>query len=259
MDRWDEGDGYEGFMGRWSRLAATAAVRRIAAPAGLRWLDVGCGTGALTAAILELADPADVVGVDPSSVFVEAARARLGGQADIRVAGGESLPFDDAFFEVVVSGLVLNFIPDPHAAVREWKRVTRPGGTISAYVWDYSEGMGFLRHFWDAAVALDPAARDLDEGVRFRICEPDRLREVFEQAGLRAVESGDIVVTTPFSSFEDYWIPFLHGQGPAPGYVAALVETDRDGLRQRLDADLPRSSDGTIDLIARAWTVTATR
>lgn len=255
MDRWDWSSDYEGFMGRWSRLVAAQFVRAIDGRRGLRWLDVGCGTGALLHTIRDLASPMQLAGVDPSPEFADAARARLRGQADVRVAGGEDLPFVDDAFDLVVSGLVLNFIPDPLAAVREWKRVARPGGVVSAYVWDYSDGMEFLRYFWDAVVELDPAAAGFDEGVRFPTCQPDRLQDLFDDAGLSAVESGSVWINTVFRDFDDYWAPFLSGQGPAPGYVAELGDSQRSRLADRLRSSLGGTSNGAIELRARAWTV----
>ncbi len=254
-DRWDGGGAYEAFMGRWSRLIADRFVQAMSVSGGLRWLDVGCGTGALLHAVTQVCSPQEAVGVDPSAEFVQVARARLGEQADIRVAGGEELPFGDDTFDLVVSGLVLNFVPDPLAAVVEWKRVLRRGGSIAAYVWDYADGMEFLRCFWDAAVGLDAAAASLDEGVRFPICRPERLADLFGRAGLSAVRTGELTVDTRFTGFNDYWTPFLAGQGPAPGYVAALGDSQRARLEARLRSTVPVSHDGSIRFYARAWTV----
>jgi SAM-dependent methyltransferase len=255
MDRWDEGSDYELFMGRWSRRLAVEFVRDLAVPNGLRCLDVGCGTGALLSAVQEWLSPARLVGVDPSPEFIKIAKARLGEQVDLWVAKGEELPCRDNSFDLVVSGLVLNFITDPLAALREWKRVTRPGGSIHAYVWDYSDGMEFLRFFWDAAVALKPEARELDEGVRFPISEPERLVDLFDRTELSDVSSGSLDITTVFSDFNDYWTPFLRAQGPAPGYVSTLSDEGRTQLRDHLKATLPHSPDGSINLTARAWTI----
>ena len=258
MDRWDAGSDYEVFMGRWSRLVAEKFVKQLRVPPGLRWLDVGCGTGALLDIVLDAGEPAVVAGVDPSREFVAAAQVRVGERAEIRVAGGDDLPFAAGSFEVVVSGLVLNFLPDPLAAVREWRRVTQSDGSINAYVWDYAEGMGFLRVFWDAVVAEDPDARHLDEAIRFPICDPNRLGDLFAEAGLSEVGTGSIEIDTRFVDFDDYWVPFLRGQGPAPTYVSSLPDAERAGLEHRLRAELPRSEDGTIDLTARAWIATGT-
>lgn len=169
------------------------------------------------------------------------------------------MPFGDDTFDLVVSGLALNFIPDPGAAVQEWKRVTTPDGSISVYVWDYADGMGFLRYFWDAVVSIDPTAEHLDGAVRFPICQPDRLTDLFTQAELSAVTVGSIETATVFSDFDDYWAPFLRGQGPAPSYVASLTDTQRARLEERLRSTIPRSASGAIDLSARPWTITGTR
>lgn len=254
-DRWEDGGAYERFMGRWSRQAATEFLTWLDVAPGRRWLDVGCGTGALLEAIAAERSPSALVAVDPAEDYVAAAAARLGARAHVRVGDARALPFAADEFDVVVSGLVLNFVPDPVAAVSEMRRVTRPGGTVAAYVWDYAEGMQFLRYFWDAAIEVDPAARSADEGVRFPISRPDPLADVFRSAGLSQVKGGEIEVPTIFRDFDDYWMPFVGGPGPAPGYVAAVTETQRNRLRERLRASLPAQANGAIALTARAWCV----
>jgi hypothetical protein len=159
---------------------------------------------------------------------------------------------------VVVSGLVLNFVPDRPAALAEMARVSSRGGTIAAYVWDYAEGMELMRFFWDAARALDPAAATIDEGVRFPVCRPEALAGLFAEAGLQGTEVTAIDVPTPFTSFDDYWRPFLGGQGPAPAYAMSLDEGARARLRDRLRQRLPAAADGSIALTARSWAVRAT-
>lgn len=255
MDRWDAGSEYDVFMGRWSHLVAEQFVARLDLPPGLRWLDVGCGTGALTRVIADRAVPSNLAGVDPSAEFVELASSRLGDDADLRVGDGEELPFPDGSFDVVVSGLSLNFIPDPAAALCEFQRVAVPGGVVSAYVWDYADGMEFLRCFWDAAIALDPHAGSLDEAVRFPLCQPDRLRELFTGAGLCRVITNRVEVQTVFDDFDDYWNPFLLGQGPAPSYVASLADPDKYALQHYLRQRLTGGHHGEIVLTGRAWTV----
>jgi SAM-dependent methyltransferase len=158
----------------------------------------------------------------------------------------------------VVSGLVLNFVPDPVQAVQEMTRVTRPRGRVAAYVWDYAGRMELMRWFWDAAAALDPAAVELDEGRRFGLCQPEPLARLFQDAGLVEVGVRPIQVPTRFRGFDDYWMPFLGGQGPAPGYAMALDETQRAALREELRARLPVAADGSISLVARAWAVGGT-
>ena len=255
MERWDVGDAYDAFMGRWSRLVAVRFVADLAPPPNLRWLDVGCGTGALLEALAEAADPAVLTGVDPSPAYGDIARRRLGPGVDVREGTGDDLPFDDDAFDRVVSGLVLNFVPDAAAALAEWRRVTRPGGSIHVYVWDYADGMGFLRAFWDAATAVDPGAAGVDQGARFSLCRPDALARLFDDAGLAAIRRGEVEVVTRFADFDDYWEPFLRGQGGAPAYVATLDEAHRERLRERLAAALPYRSDGSVEFRARAWTI----
>ncbi|MGW6062627.1 class I SAM-dependent methyltransferase [Streptomyces sp. NPDC055189] len=255
FDVWAAGDAYERYMGRWSRLVADDFVAWLGCGDGLRWVDVGCGTGALTAAVARRCRPRLVVGVDRSAGFVGAARAGADASACFVVGDGLSLPVRGAGCDVAVSGLVLNFFPAPGAAVAEAARIVRPGGLVAAYVWDYAEGMAFLRHFWAAAVAVDPAAAELDERRRFPVCGQDRLRSLWRDAGLVDVAVAPIEVATVFVGFPDLWEPFLAGQGPAPGYAAALSPSARERLRSTLRDALPTQPDGSIVLTARAWAV----
>ncbi|MEU0794791.1 class I SAM-dependent methyltransferase [Amycolatopsis sp. NPDC005961] len=255
---WQTGDAYESYIGRWSRRVAPVFVRRLGVPASRRWLDVGCGTGALTSAVLEAGDPAEVVGVDPSEGFLKTARASVPDpRASFSVADARELPFPDDHFDVVVSGLVLNFVPDPARAAAEIARVTR--GVAAAYLWDLAEGMQLIRHFWEAAAELDPAkVAELDEGRRFTLCRPEPLGRLWTDAGLTGVSVDEIKVPTVFTDFDDYWQPFLGAQGPAPAYLATLPEARRDQIRELLRSRLPTSPDGSIPLSARAWVVRGT-
>jgi SAM-dependent methyltransferase len=258
-DVWAVGQAYEPYIGRWSRLVAGEFVAWLGAGDGAAWLDVGCGTGALSQAVLAAAGPSVVVGADPSVGFLTHARARLGdGRARFVAADALDLPVPAARFDVVVSGLVLNFVPGPVRAVREMARVSRPGGRVAAYVWDYAGRMELIRHFWDAAAALDPAAAELDEARRFPLCQPEPLRGLFRDAGLADVDVRPIEVPTRFRDFDDYWTPFLGGQGPAPGYAMSLPEPRRAALREELRRRLPVGEDGAIELVGRAWAVTGT-
>lgn len=254
-DPWNQGSPYERYVGRWSRAVAAHFVKALSIPPGRRWLDVGCGTGALCAAIVGACAPASVTGVDPSEGFLATARDQLGDRVALRHGNATSIPLDDASVDVVVSGLVINFVPDPAAALGEMKRVAGRGGTIAAYVWDYAGRMELMRYFWDAAVALDPSAASLDEGERFPLCRPEALEALFAGAGLSGVAAQPIDVATRFIDFDDYWQPFLGGQGPAPAYVSTLDDERRARLRERLRAQVPASQDGSIDLVARAWAV----
>jgi SAM-dependent methyltransferase len=259
VEEWAVGDAYEAYVGRWSRRVAEAFLPWLGVPAGRRWLDVGCGTGALTATILAGADPVEVVGVDTSEGFLATARARTGaGRATFHVGDARSLPLPGGHFDAVVSGLAVNFVPDPLGAVAEFARVAGSGRVAAAYVWDYAEGMAMMRYFWDAAAALDPAAADLDEGRRFPLCRPEPLRRLWTDAGLYEVSVEAIDVPTTFADFDDFWGPFLGGQGPAPGYVMSLTEERCVALRERLRASLPSEVDGSVRLTARAWAVRGT-
>ncbi|WP_157436976.1 class I SAM-dependent methyltransferase [Actinoplanes subtropicus] len=386
-DVWAVAGAYEAYVGRWSRRVATEFVRWLALPTGRRWLDAGCGTGALTGTVLDAAAPALLIGVDMSRGFLTEARNRLplgsptdnpapraaagavtaapehqatndphagdttaapgrqaaghphtsdpnsepeqrpaagsfaadnaapgsvaagnaatgGFAADHAAAGGHAadhaaaggfaaghaaaggfvagdaaaggfvagdaaaggfvagdagaLPLAGGRFDAVVSGLALNFVPRPERAVAEFARVAASGATVAAYVWDYADGMRMMRYFWDAAVEVDPAAATHDEGPRFPICHPEALREAWTAAGLTDVETRAIEVPTVFADFDDYWRPFLGGQGPAPALVAAMPPDQREAVRALLAARLPREADGSIPLTARAWAARGT-
>jgi SAM-dependent methyltransferase len=256
-ERWTSGDRYECYVGRWSRLAAREFLAWLGPPARLDWLDVGCGTGALTEEVARRCSPRRLAGIDASTGFLDLARQRLGPElAELQPGDAQALPYPPNTFDLVVSGLVLNFVPDPPALVREMARVARPrGGEVALYVWDYAGRMELMRRFWEAAAALDPRAAELDEGRRFPLCRPEVLRALLEASGLRDVETCPIDVPTVFRDFDDYWTPFLGGQGPAPTYCADLPEANRAELRERLRATLPTGSDGGIHLVARAWAV----
>lgn len=253
---WASGDKYEPYVGRWSRPVGRAFVDWLAISHESRWLDVGCGTGALSEVILERCAPSRVVGVDPSEGYLDYARGRVDDdRIGFRIGSAEKLPVDDSEFDAAIAGLVLNFVPETARAVAEMMRAVRPGGAVAAYVWDYAGEMQMMRHFWNAAVALDPAALELDEGRRFPIARPEALSELFVAAGLAGVETRAIDVPTHFKDFDDYWSPFLGGQAPAPGYCMSLSEDRRAALRERIRAGLPVADDGGIHLIARAWAV----
>jgi SAM-dependent methyltransferase len=244
------------YVGRWSRVAARDFIHWLQPEPGLRWLDVGCGTGAFTATLLTAAEPAWVVGIDPSPQFVEHAKTTmLDPRASFAVGDAMRLDFDDGAFDAVASALALNFVPDPQTGAREMARVVRPGGLVAAYVWDYAREMRMMRAFWESAVELDPAAAELDEGRRFPLCEPDALTVCFSSGGLTKVEVTAFDVDMRFRDFNDYWMPFLGGQGPAPAYATSLDEPERDRLRDLILSRLPTAPDGSIRLVGRAWAV----
>jgi SAM-dependent methyltransferase len=257
-DNWEGGSSYEQYIGRWSRRIAPLFLSWLRIPPGRRWLDLGCGTGALCAAILDHCSPSSVVGVEPSEGFLQKAAENLEGRANVQQGSAMAIPLGDSSVEVVVSGLVLNFVPDQRAALAEITRVTENGGSIGAYVWDYAGKMELLRYFWDAAVELDPDVATMDEGVRFPLCCPDGLRQLFSDGRFREIEVTAIDVPTRFESFEDYWRPFLGGQGPAPAYVMSLDQTARTRLRDHIRQRLPVEADRSISLTARAWAARGT-
>ncbi len=259
-DAWTSGAFYELYVGRWSRLVAREFLLWLGIPPYVRWLDIGCGIGALCQTILEVASPQLVLGVDPSEEYLALAREQIQDtRADFLPGDAQALPVSSAAFDAAISGLVLNFVPRPGQVLSEMVRVVRTGGSVAAYIWDYAGQMQLMRFFWDAAAMLDPAAQALDERVRFPLCQPEPLRQLFQVAGLERVEVRSIEVPTTFRDFDDYWSPFLGGQGPAPGYAMSLSEERREALRDHLRAALPIETDGSIRLTARAWAVRGVR
>jgi SAM-dependent methyltransferase len=205
---------------------------------------------------LQTADPAFVTGLDRSPGYVTLARASIQDRrVQFEVADAAELAVESGRYEAVVSGLMLNFLPQPELGAAEMRRATRFDGCVAAYVWDYAGKMEMTRRFWDAAAALDPRALQLDQGVRFPLCKPDRLIQLFQEIGLRDVEARPIDIPTVFRSFDDYWLPFLGGEGSAPGYVKSLSVEQLMTLRERIRAGLPFADDGSIPLAARAWAV----
>jgi ubiquinone/menaquinone biosynthesis C-methylase UbiE len=247
-------------MGRWSRELARVFVSWLGIPPKRHWLEVGCGTGAATSRILDIADPASLIATDPSEPFIAHARAVLTDpRARFLVAGADRLPRRASGYDVVASSLALNFIPDPLAALREMRSVAAQDGVVAACVWDYADGMQFLRRFWDAAVAMDSSARQHDEGARFPICSPSALQAALHEAGFARVRVEALEVATRFQDFDDYWTPFVRGPGPAPGYLSSLPPPKQRALAERLAATLPRDADGSIPLRAKAWAARAER
>jgi SAM-dependent methyltransferase len=247
---------YEHLMGRWSRLVAREFVAWLGIAPFRRWLDVGCGTGALAETILDTASPLRVYGVDPEFIYVAHARQRLPGRRTRFLVGdAHALPSELRQFDATVSALALNLFADPAKALREMIRVTRDGGVVGAYVWDFAEGMRLMRHFWDAAAAVEPSARELDPGTCFPLCRPGALQSLFSAGGLRNVEVHSVEVMTRFSGFDDYWTPFLLDRGRAGGFLARLDVERQKRIEERARAGLLGRGDGEIVLPARAWAV----
>jgi len=257
-DNWARGDAYERYVGRWSRRVAPLFLDWLRGRPACDWADVGCGTGALSAAILDRCAPASVTGIEPSAGFLKTAQQNIAGRATLRQGSATAIPLPDATVDYTVSALVLNFVDDQPAAIVEMSRVTRPGGVVAAYVWDYSGKMELMQHFWNAAVGLDAGAAPIAEQHRFPNCRPEPLRALFANGGLDDVQVSPLDLAMVFASFDDYWEPFLGGAGPAPVYVTKLEEKSRSVLRERLRERLPIQADGSIPLVARAWAVRGT-
>ena len=236
---------YDAFMGRYSaRLVGEMADLAGVAP-GQRALDVGCGPGALTTELVRRLGAENVAAVDPSEPFVAAARERHPG-VDVRLAPAEHLPFDDGAFDVALAQLVVHFMEDPVAGLREMRRVIRSGGVVAACVWDHAGDRGPLSLFWRAVRSLEAEA--IDES-RLPGARRGHLHELFEQAGLRDVEAGELPVSLEHPSFEEWWEPYTAGVGPAGAYVARLDPAARDRLRDRCRELLPQAP-FTLEFVA---------
>ena len=258
-DSWQSGIAYEKFMGRWSTLVSQEFLSWFAVPPAHSWLDVGCGAGSLTKIILETLQPNEIISIDSSSEFIShVQRSITNPSVYFTVCLAQSLGFESNSIDAVVSGLVLNFIPQPKVAMLEMLRVLKPGGKIGIFVWDYAEGMQMLRYFWDAAVELDNTANTFDEGIRFPLCQDGQLESLLQEVGLKQVEATAIEVNTVFQDFDDYWQPFLGNVGPAPSYVMSLDKAQRKQLEDKLRQSLPIEHNGSISLNARAWAVKGT-
>lgn len=258
-ESWLSGNPYQKFMGRWSSLIAREFLGWLAVPPAASWLDVGCGTGSLTRQILAYHHPKNVLSIDSSSEFISFAQQSITDPSVCFEIGlAQSLAADSNSRDAVVSGLMLNFVPEPAAAISEMIRVTKPGGTVGIFLWDYAGGMEMLRYFWDAAVALDSRAAAFDEGLRFPLCREGQLESLAREVGLKQIVAAPIEVTTVFSDFDDYWAPFLGKVGPAPAYAMGLNQTGQRKLEESLRRTLPIEADGSISLMARAWAVKGT-
>lgn len=256
---WSGGDAYEQYMGRWSRQVVPLFLDWLNSPTDGAWIDIGCGTGVLSSAILERCAPDRVVGIDPSKAFIEMVKSRVvDPRFQCEQGSGEALPYDDNEFTVAVSGLVLNFVGDKNQAASEMRRVVSSGGTVGLYVWDYAGHMQIMRYFFDAATQLDPRAQEFDDGVQAPVCRPTPLASLFEEVGLKDVKVQALDIPAAFNDFDDYWMPFLGGTGSAPKYCTSLSPDAQARLREKLRNRLPTGPDGEILLAARAWAVKGT-
>jgi SAM-dependent methyltransferase len=242
------GSAYGAFMGRFSEPLAQKFVAVADLEPSQRVLDVGCGPGALTAVLVDRLGADNVTGIDPSAPFVDAVRTRLPG-VDIRQAPAEALPFEDASYDAALAQLVVHFMADPVAGLREMARVTRPGGVIAACVWDHAGDRGPLSTFWTAVRDLEPGAHD-ESGLAG--ARAGHLGELAREAGLDAVEESEISVDVAYASVEDWWTPYTLGVGPAGEYVKGLDDARRAALRERCAELLP---DAPFSVTAVAWSV----
>lgn len=246
---------YNGYVGRWSKFVGEQFVTWLDIPPEQRWLDVGAGTGVLTQVILRKASPQKVVGIDISESYIEQARKDVqDAHVEFKVVDVSALVNGDPQFDVAVAGLVLNFVPSPEQMVDSMKQVAKTGGTVAAYVWDYTGRMEMMRHFWDAAIQVDPTA-GVASATQFEICKPENLQALFEKIGLETVETAPLDIQTTFKNFDDYWLPFLGAQGSVSKYLLSLDDAMKSALTAQLRKQLPIKADGSIDLIARAWAV----
>ena len=249
-------EAYERLMGRWSQHLAPRRLEFAGVVDGDRVLDVGVGTGSLSVAVLAATRHSEVVGIDPSGPYVQYARSRTSdSRARFEVGDAQALPYPIASFDKTLALLVMNFIPDARKAATEMRRVTKPGGVVAAAVWDYGQGMTMLRTFWDAAVALDPAAEPHHERhMPYR--REGELSALWTVSGLRDVKESSLMIPMAFESFEDFWQPFLSGQGPSGSYLASLPMERQQALRMRLRRDLlGEKPEIPFTLQARAWAV----
>ena len=245
-------EAYDRFMGRYSRRLAAPFADLAGVRAGHRVVDVGCGPGALTAELVARLGPDAVAAVDPSPSFVAAARARQR-DVEVRLGAAEALPFDDGTFDAALAQLVVHFMADPVAGLREMARVTRAGGVVAACVWDHAGEQGPLSAFWRAVHTLDPEAPD-ESGLAG--ARAGHLAELCAEAGLREIEDTVVEVRVEHASFEEWWEPYTFGVGPAGAYVTRLADAERDRLRDRCRSLLPPPP---FALSARAWAVRGRR
>ena len=250
------GDDYDLLMGRWSRLLAPMFVRFADVKDGEHVLEVGCGTGSLTRAMLETGPDIQVAGIDGSADYIAINReTNHGGRVKLEQGDAQALPYPDGNFHKTVSLLVMNFIPDATRAAVEMKRVTRTGGSVAAAVWDYGDGMEMLRHLWDEAAAIDDAALTRHEG-NMPLCRQGELAALWRECGLKSVAETGLTIQMDFSSFDDYWGPFLTGVGPSGSYVSSLDAAKQAALQDRLREKLAGGSEeAPFSLSARAWAV----
>ncbi|CAN5466910.1 class I SAM-dependent methyltransferase [soil metagenome] len=257
VDAWSDAANYEPYMGRWSRRLASEFVSWLAVAPGARWLDFGCGTGALTTMILHNAQPASVLGLDPSAPYLNAACAAIRDpRASFMLGTADRIADQGSRFDAVVAGLVLNFVPDPRTVLTALRASLAGGGTFTAYVWDY-QAMQMFHYFWDVASTFHASATRLQNLTRFSELSHDDLEKLMISAGFQDVVGRELILPMVFANFDDYWRPLLGRQGPASYLLGDLTVQDKATLGEAVRAVLPVESDGSIHLTARAWMVRA--
>lgn len=256
MESWSSGNLYNAYMGKWSEQIAKQFIKWLQPSDNALWLDVGCGTGALTKTIVHQASPELIYGLDPSADFISEAKTFVQSpQVNFLVGSGTDIAFNNNHFDYAVSALALNFMPNPQTAIQEISRVTKENGIIALYVWDYIDKMEWLRYFWSSAVALDKSASQYDEGVRFPICQPDNLKALFESCNLKDIELASLSIPAYFETFEAYWELLNIGNFPAPAYLKSLSKEKQTELKAHLQEAVPTQPDGLIYMATRAWAI----
>jgi ubiquinone/menaquinone biosynthesis C-methylase UbiE len=253
--KFDDSAAYERAMGRWSRAVAPIFLQWLASPASARWLDVGCGTGVLAHTLVELSSPASVVGIDPEvAQIAQASRGLAAGRATFQVADARRLPFADASFDIAASALVLNFIAERSQAISEMRRVTRGGGSVAAYVWDFAEELSpsgplrrVMRRFGVDVPGIPGTAESRIEALRI----------LFEQAALERIETRTIDVCLAYQDFQDFWQAQTPSYSPTTKIIASMTEGERTRLMRTIRAELPAAPGGVIEYFARANAIKA--
>jgi trans-aconitate methyltransferase len=256
---WDDTKGYELYVGRWSRFISKDFIYWLKPDAGLEWLEVGCGTGALTSAILEKANPKQITAIDKSGSYIKQAMSDIIADNVIFLERGfESLPSNETF-DIITSGLVLNFLPDIKDSFQQMANKLKPAGQLSAFVWDYAGHYQPMRHFWDAAKEVSPIAQKFDAGVKFSICNEIKLTDLFQSAGLTNIRFTTLERIATFQSFDDYWLPIASAQGSVTEFMSSLNDPQTQKLKELLKQRLPIAINGEIKLIINALAIAGTR
>ena len=250
-----DANAYERFMGRWSRAVAPHFLRWIEPPLRARWLDVGCGTGILTEALLDLCEPALVIGIDPASAQIEqASSGPVGARAKFQQADATNLPFEDAHFDIAASALVLNFISDPLRAIEEMRRVTVPGGMVAGYVWDFGRELSPSGPMRQAMRALRTEVPAIAGTAHSSL---QALSSLFARAGLQAIKARTVDVTLAYLDFEDFWQAQTAGYGPTAEMTNAMSEEERRRLKRAVQTALPFGLNEKVEYAARANAICA--